>query len=165
MNMFRLDIRSFLISCEIENIISVGVEQAVKPRGFKKALSQSMNGIIQPDRPNQCPVFFQSYTLKELRDIPRAPVRTMREPHTVLHCRPRRSCDAASKWRPRSWLGGRAVTWIQFAALLFISHASSGTSPSQKLFICDGRKHLTPSEVGTRTNVIRILDTKVTKII
>lgn len=84
MNMFKLDIRSFLISCEIENIISVGVEQAVKPRGFKKALSQSMNGIIQPDRPNQCPVFFQSYTLKELRDIPRAPVRTMREPQYFI---------------------------------------------------------------------------------
>lgn len=87
MNMFRLEIRSFLISCEIENIISVGVEQAVKPRGFKKALSQSMNGIIQPDHPNQCPVFFQSYTLKELRDIPRAQARTIsdkREPQYFI---------------------------------------------------------------------------------
>jgi len=39
MNMFRLEIRSFLISCEIQNIISVGVERTVKPRGFKKDLS------------------------------------------------------------------------------------------------------------------------------
>lgn len=56
------------------------------------------------------------------------------------------------------------MTWIQFAALLFVSHVSSGTSPSQKLFICDGRKYLTPSEVGTRINVICYF-VKVTKVI
>lgn len=87
MNMLRLKIRSFLTSCEIENIISVGVERAVKPKGSKKDLSQFMNGIIHPDRPNQCPVFFQSYTFMELRDIPGAQVRIVshnREPQYFI---------------------------------------------------------------------------------
>lgn len=83
----------------------------------------------------------------------------------ILHCRPRRTCDAASKGKPHFCLGCWAVTWIQFAALLFFCHVSKGTSPSQKLFICDGRKYLTPSEVGRRTNIIWILDMIVTKII
>lgn len=167
MNMSKLEIRSFLISCEIKNIFSGGVERAVKPRDFKRDLSQIMNEIIHPDRPNRCPLSFQSYPLMELREThsqSSSQNHKRSQGTTVLHCRPRRTRDATSKQRPRSWPGGWARTWIQFAALLFLSHVSSGTSLSQ-ILICDGRKYLTPPEVGTSINIIWILGTKITKII
>lgn len=129
--MFRLGIRSFLISCEIENIISVGIETTVKPIGFKKNLSQSVFGIIYPDCPNQC----QSYTLMELRDIPWAQVRIISDKRetTVLHCRLRGTCGAASEQRPWSWPGGWVAIWIRFIAL-FNSHVFSGTSTVPEAF-------------------------------
>lgn len=51
------------------------------------------------------------------------------------------------------------------SSAIHLRDVSSGTSSSQKLFICDRRKYLTPSELGIRINIVWILDTKVTKII
>lgn len=159
MTMVRLEIGSFLISCERESIISVDLGRSIKPRGYKRDLSHFLHGIIHPVHSNQCPLFLQSGTFTELRDAPRAQVSIVNKQYrrtTVLRCRPGRTCDAASKQRPCSWLGRWTVTWILFTALLFISRVSSGTSPSQKLFICDRSKYLSPSKVGTRIDTVWI---------
>lgn len=104
--MSRLEIRSFLISCEIECIISVSAEKAVKPRGFQKDLSQFMNGILTVL--TSVRYLFNHIHLwswvrhswsssQNYKGLQRT---------TALLCRPRRTCDAASKQRPRSGLEG-----------------------------------------------------------